>query len=333
MRRGRFSVLLPRRAGLAALVLAAVLAMLGSVSIVLTTAGFAPGDTVGALFGFGHPALIALIQESRLPRIADGILAGAALGVAGCLSQTLARNRLATPDLLGVNQGAAMAVLLGVLASGTGMITGWWFGPLGAVGAAMLILLVAGGLGTRGYRVLVVGLAITVSLESVSDLILSLQGLPTAQAVFGWTIGDLSYRGYAEAIPATIGLAVLLPVALLCGRKLAVLRFGDDVARTLGLHLGAWRLGVLVMSVLLAGLAVGVSGPIAFLAMAAPIIAGRLAGPARVPILGSALVGAAITVTADTVGRVLTGSGEVPVGVVTSLLGGPLLLWILLSEK
>lgn len=333
LRVGRWSVLLSRRAVLSTAALAVAVLVIGCASVVASTANFSVGQIVGALFGLGHPALVSLIQESRLPRIFDGALAGAALGIAGCLSQTLARNRLATPDILGVNHGAAMAVLLGVLGSGSSVITSWWFGPLGAIGAAVLILLVAGGLGTRGYRILVVGLAVSMLLQSVVDLILSLQGLPVAQAVFGWTIGDLSYRGYAEAVPAAIGLAVLVPTTLVMGRKLAVLRFDDDVARTLGVHLGASRLAVLGMSVLLAGLAVGVSGPIAFLAMAAPIIATRISGPAKVPITNSALVGSALAVSADTVGRLLTGSGEIPVGVVTSLLGGPLLLWVLLREK
>lgn len=333
VRGGTFSVLLPRRASLAALAVGLVGAVVVALSIVASSTNLGALEAVSALFGSGTRGHVLLIQQFRLPRIVAGLLAGAALGVAGCLTQTLARNRLATPDFLGVNDGATAAVLVTVVGSGTGMIGAWWAGPVGAIVAAVLVVLVAGGLGTQGYRVLVVGLAMSTVASAVTDLVLARRALITASGVFTWSIGSLTGRGYPVAIPVAIGLAVLLPVALLAGRQLAVLRLDEDVAATLGVNPRLARAFVLVMAVALAGLAVGVGGPIGFVAMAAPILAARLAGPARVPLVSSGLVGAVLVAAADTLGRVVAPPVEVPVGVITSALGGPFLLWVLLSDN
>ncbi|SHG43074.1 FecCD family ABC transporter permease [Streptoalloteichus hindustanus] len=332
LRRGALSVLLPRRASLAALGLG-VLAALAVVGSTLVGAGhLTPGQALNALFGEGGHNAVLLVQKFRLPRVVAGLLAGAALGLAGCLTQTLSRNRLATPDLLGVTDGATVAILVAVAGSTAGMIGDWWLGPVGAVVAGALVMLAAGGADSRGYRVLVVGLALTATVRAITDLVLTQQGLHTASAIFTWTIGSLNARGYEIAVPVGVALAVLLPLAVLAGRQLSVLRFDDDVAATLGTDLRRARMYVLAMAVLLAGLAVGVGGPIAFVAMAAPIVAGRLAGPARVPLVGSALVGGVLVVLADTLARIAT-EHELPVGVVTNVLGGPFLLWVLLSDK
>ncbi|MCP2261208.1 iron complex transport system permease protein [Streptoalloteichus tenebrarius] len=332
LRRGALSVLLPRRATLAALGLGVLAAAAVLVSTVVGAGQLSPGQALSALFGEGGRGAVLMVQQFRLPRVIAGLLAGAALGVAGCLTQTVANNRLATPDLLGVTDGATVAILVAVTGSTAGMIGAWWLGPVGAVAAGALVVLAAGGADTGGYRVLVVGLALSVTVRAVTDLVLSQQGLHTSAAVFTWTIGSLNGRGYPVAVPVGIALALLLPLAVLAGRQLSVLRFDDDVAATLGVDPRRARLLVLVMAVLLAGLAVGVGGPIAFVAMAAPVLAARLAGPARVPLVGSALVGGALVVVADTLARVAT-EHELPVGVVTNILGGPFLLWVLLSDK
>ncbi len=126
---------------------------------------------------------------------------------------------------------------------------------------------------------------------------------------------------------------MLVAIALVVARRLAVLRFDDSAASALGVDPGRVRLVCLLLAVALAGLAVGVCGPVGFVALAAPVIAARLAGPARVPVLGSALTGALLVALADTLGRVLIGGVEIPVGIVTTVLGGPFLLWVLLGRK
>ncbi|MEU6234890.1 Fe(3+)-hydroxamate ABC transporter permease FhuB [Kitasatospora sp. NPDC047058] len=331
LRRGALSVLLPRRSALAAAGLAAALLAAVVVSAHAGQSELDLGHTFQAVFGYGDRLDVLLVQKFRLGRIVAGLGAGAALGLAGCLTQTLARNRLATPELLGVNDGATAAVLFSVTASGT--FGAWWAGPLGALAAVLVVTLVAGGLGARGYRVLVVGLAMSALASAVIQVAMARRSLNSAGSLYVWTSGSLNGRDYAVATPVLTGLAVLVPLALVVARRLAVLRFDDNVASSLGVDPARVRLACLLLAVALAGLAVGVCGPVGFVALAAPVIAGRLAGPARVPVLGSALVGAVLVVLADTLGRVLIDGVEIPVGIVTTVLGGPFLLWVLLGRK
>ena len=331
LRAGTYSVLLPRRGLYAALLLGAVTAAAVAVAVVVDAGPLGPGAALAALTGSGSRGAVLLVQEYRLPRIVAGLLAGAALGAAGCLTQSLARNRLASPDIMGVNEGATLAVLLSVLGSSTGMLGAWWVGPVGAIATAGLVLLAAGRVDGRGYRVLVVGIGVGAVLTSVTELLLSRQQLGHATAVYAWSIGSLAGRGYAVAVPVALLLALLLPLALLTGRRLAVLRLDPDTATALGVPPRQAGPAVLLIATGLAGLAVGVGGPISFVALAAPVLAARVAGPTRPPIVAATLCGAALVTAADAVGRSV-GPVELPVGVVTSLLGGPFLLWALLTE-
>ncbi|MEV0582812.1 iron chelate uptake ABC transporter family permease subunit [Nonomuraea sp. NPDC050310] len=334
VRLGGLSVLVPVRGSVVAVGLALLAAGLALGAIVAGQSAMTAAQALDALYGLGESGQRLLVQEIRLPRIVAGLVAGAALGLSGALTQALARNRLATPDLLGINQGAIIAILLAGLIAPTGTLFGhWWIGPLGAAAAGVAVFAVAGGTGRQGYRFLVTGLALSTIAGSLTQALLAWQGLSAATAVHAWSVGSLAGRDYAVALPVAAGLAVLTPAAVLLSRRLAVLRFGEDVSAALGARPARTRVWLLCLAVALAGLAVGVGGPIAFVALAAPVIAAQLAGPARVPLLGSALAGAALVVAADTAGRVAAGGIEIPVGVVTSILGGPFLLWALLTDR
>ncbi|MGW2183877.1 Fe(3+)-hydroxamate ABC transporter permease FhuB [Streptomyces sp. NPDC001732] len=333
LRRGPLSLLVHRRPALAVLVLAALAVVAVVLSAYAGQSDMGVVRTFRAVFGQGDHFDVLLVQKFRLGRIVAGLAAGAALGLAGCLTQTLARNRLATPELLGVNDGATAAVLLSVTLSTTGTFGDWWAGPLGALAAVLVVTAVSGGLGTRGYRVLVVGLAMSALASAVTQVVLSRRSLNSAGSLYVWTSGSLNGRGYSVAVPVLIGLVVLVPAALAVARHLAVLRFDDVTATSVGVRPNRVRLVCLLLAVALAGLAVGVCGPVAFVALASPVIAARLAGPLRVPLIGSMLTGAVLTVTADTVGRIVFSGSELPVGVVTTVLGGPFLLWVLLGRS
>nr|WP_281730707.1 Fe(3+)-hydroxamate ABC transporter permease FhuB [Streptomyces sp. RG38] len=333
VRRGRLSLLVHRRPASAALLLAA----LGVVAVVLSAyagqSDMGVSRTFRAVFGQGDRFDVLLVQKFRLGRIVAGLAAGAALGLAGCLTQTLARNRLATPELLGVNDGATAAVLLSVTLSSTGTFGAWWAGPLGALAAVLVVTTVSGGLGQRGYRVLVVGLAMSALASAVTQVVLSRRSLNSAASLYVWTSGSLNGRGYSVAVPVLIGLVVLVPAALAVARHLSVLRFDDSTAASVGVTPGRVRMLCMLLAVALAGLAVGVCGPVSFVALASPVIAARLAGPLRVPLAGSMLTGAVLVVAADTLGRIAFSGSELPVGVVTTVLGGPFLLWVLLGRS
>ncbi|MFF5897183.1 FecCD family ABC transporter permease [Streptomyces argenteolus] len=328
LRTGTLSWLLPRRSALAAALLLPLLVVLVALAVMASSTGMSLSQTLSGLLGTGDAGTVMIVREFRLPRIFTGLMVGAALGIAGCLTQTLAGNRLATPDLVGVNDGATAAVIAAAAGSTTGMVGDWWLGPIGAVLAAAIVVLCAGGAGSAGYRVLVTGIGVSTFIGAVSDLIMSRENDNTAGGVFLWTVGSLSGRDWGVGTPLAIVLLVLVPLALAAGHRLQLLRFDDDVAASLGVDLRRLRAGALALGVALAGTAVGVGGPIAFVALAAPVLAQRLAGPTRVPVIGSALTGAALIAAADALGRVAA-PVELPVGVVTSVLGGPFLLWVL----
>ncbi|MFI6765341.1 FecCD family ABC transporter permease [Streptomyces sp. NPDC050355] len=328
LRTTTLSWLFPRRSALAAALLVPLLLVLIALAVMASSTGMSPAQTLSGLLGTGDPGSVMIVRDFRLPRVLVGLMVGAALGVSGCLTQTLAGNRLATPDLLGVNEGATAAVVASAAGSATGMVGGWWLGPLGAVAAAALVVLCAGGAGGRGYRVLVVGIGVSTFIGAVGDLVMSRQNDNTAGGVFLWAVGSLNGRDGSVGTPLLIALLFLLPLSLAAGHHLQLLRFDDDMAANLGVDLRRLRAAALALAVGLAGIAVGVGGPIAFVALAAPVLAQRLSGATRVPVLGSALTGAALIVAADALGRVAA-PVELPVGVVTSVLGGPFLLWVL----
>ncbi|WP_329261245.1 iron ABC transporter permease [Actinoallomurus sp. NBC_01490] len=322
LRTGTLSWLFPRRSALAA----AFLVPLAVVAVTASSTGMSLSQTVSGLLRTGDSGSIMIVWDLRLPRVVAGLMVGAALGVSGCLTQTLAGNRLATPALVGVNEGATAAVVASAAGSATGMVGDWWLGPLGAVAAAALVVLCAGGAGAAGYRLLVVGIGVSTFIGAVGDLVMSRQNDNTAGGVFLWAVGSLNGRDWSVGGPLLVALLFLLPLSLAAGHRLQLLRFDDDMAASLGVDLRRVRAAALALAVALAGLAVG--GPIAFVALAAPILAHRLAGPTRVPVTGSALTGAALVTAADAPARVV-GPVELPVGVVTSVLGGPFLLWVL----
>ncbi|MFF9781008.1 iron complex transport system permease protein [Streptomyces sp. SceaMP-e96] len=331
LRAGTLSWLFPRRSALVAAFLVPLILLLITLAVMASSTGMPLSQTLSGLLGTGDPGTVMIVREFRLPRVGVGIMVGAALGIAGCLTQTLAGNRLATPDLIGVNEGATAAVVASAAGSATGMVGGWWLGPLGAVAAAVLVVLCAGGAGSRGYRLLVVGIGVSTFIGAVSDLIMSRENDNTAGGVFLWAVGSLNGRDGSVGTPLLTALLFLVPLALMAGHRLQLLRFDDDMAACLGVDLRRVRAVALALAVALAGIAVGVGGPIAFVALAAPILAQRLSGPTRVPVLGSALTGAALIAAADALGRVAA-PVELPVGVVTSVLGGPFLLWVLLRS-
>ncbi|CAM5349665.1 permease [Streptomyces spiroverticillatus] len=331
LRLGAFSWLFPYRSALAAVGLALLIGGIVTFAAFASSTSMSLGDSLAGLLGTGDRATVMLVREFRLPRIAVGLMVGAALGIAGCLTQTLAGNRLATPDVIGVNDGATAAVVASVVGSSTGMIGDWWLGPLGAAAAAMLVVACAGGAGHAGYRILVVGIGVSTVIGAVTDLVMSRENDNTAGGVFLWTVGSLNGRDWGVGTPLVYLLVVLVPLALVAGSRLQLLRFDDDMAATLGVNVSRVRAVTLALAVVLSGIAVGIGGPIAFVALAAPVLAARLSGPTRVPIIGSALVGAALVAGADALGRVIA-PVEIPVGVVTSVLGGPFLLWVLFGK-
>ncbi|MFF8572112.1 FecCD family ABC transporter permease [Streptomyces sp. NPDC015408] len=265
-----------------------------------------------------------VVREVRIPRTLAGLLAGVALGLAGTVMQGVTRNPLADPGLLGINAGAAVAVVFAMsVLSLTEPGEYIWFGFLGACLAAVLVYGVAsfGREGATPVKLALAGAAATALLVSVTDTILLTDSRTYDQFRF-WQVGALDGREtdvLLQALPFVVAGAVL---ALGLGPRLNGLALGDDVARALGQRVAVARLAGAASTVLLCGAATAVAGPIAFVGLAVPHAVRVITGPDHRWILPySALLAPALLLVADVVGRVVAPPGEVQVGVVTAAIG------------
>lgn len=293
--------------------------------------GFA--DVVRALFGSGDPGTVLVVQELRLPRALVGLLAGVAFGVSGALFQTMTRNPLASPDMIGLTQGAGTAVVAGIVLGWDGGLGTQSLGLLGALATALIVYALAWRRGATGYRIILVGIGVSWICSSATDYLVAKGGRFQAQAALGWLVGNLNGRTWDEVEPLAVALAVLLPVTLVLGRLLRTLQLGDDVAIGLGTRVQPVRLAILLAGVGLIAFATAAAGPVVFVALAAPQIAQRLAGTAWPPTLAAGLTGALMTLGSDLIARTLVPGTELPVGVVTGVLGAPVLLWLLVRAN
>ncbi|MEV4174798.1 iron chelate uptake ABC transporter family permease subunit [Nonomuraea sp. NPDC049709] len=289
------------------------------------------GEVIGSLVGTGDQGTAFVVRELRLPRALTGLLAGAAFGLSGALFQTMTRNPLASPDMIGVTQGAGVAVVAGiVLGIGAGLQL---LGFAGAVLAALVTYLLAWRRGTTGGRIVLVGIGLSWICTSATEYLMVTSGHFQAQQALGWLFGNLNGRTWDHVAPLALALAVLVPVTLVLGNWTRALQLGDEVAVVLGARVQAARLALLLTGVGLVAFGTAAAGPVAFVALAAPQIAQRLSRTAGPPPVVAGLMGAFIVLAADLVARLLIPDVELPVGVVTGALGAPLLLWLLARSR
>ncbi|MFF7334044.1 FecCD family ABC transporter permease [Streptomyces sp. NPDC090306] len=290
-------------------------------------------DVVRALGGSGDPGTVLVVRELRLPRALVGLLAGIAFGVSGAMFQTMTRNALASPDMIGLTEGAGTAVVAGIVLGWDGGLGTQALGLFGALATALLVYLLAWRGGTTGYRIILVGIGVSWICTSATDYLVARGGRFEAQAALGWLVGNLNGRTWGDVGPLAVALAVLLPATLLLGRLLRTLQLGDEVATGLGTRVQPVRLAILVTGVGLIAFATASAGPVAFVALAAPQIAQRLARTAWPPTVASGLTGALVVLAGDLVARTIVPGTELPVGVVTGVLGAPVLLWLLVRAN
>ncbi|GEK46392.1 ferric enterobactin transporter FepG [Bisbaumannia pacifica] len=326
---GRHSLLIDRRDLGAILLLLLGLLAASAAYLALGSVPLGLDELYAGLAGHGAPLAGVLIQELRLPRLIAAWLTGAAFAVAGCLMQTLARNRLATPGIIGIDNGATAFAVASVVGLGVSLAPPA-MALAGATTAAALTFGLASGGGTRGYRFIVAGIGVGAVFGAITQLLLARVAIDTANAAYPWTVGTLNARSGQAVTVLALGLAIGLPLALALARSLSLMRFSDAVASGLGVTLHRRRRQVLSLSVLLTALAVAVAGPVGLVGLVGPEIARALTSKRGVPLLASALAGALVMVLADLTGRLLLAPIELPVGIVTAIVGGPWLLWILL---
>lgn len=290
------------------------------------------GDVVAALAGRADAGVEFVVLELRLPRIATALLAGAALGAAGALTQRITRNPLGSPDMLGLSGGASLgAAAVMVLTASTPTTT-----ALGALAGCLVAAAAVWLLGARGGlaagSVVLAGIGVAAFSEAGVGYLLTRARSEEAVAAQRWIIGSVASADVSRIVPLALALAVLLPLACLGARRLAMLDLGDELARGLGVPVVATRAGLLAVAVLLVAAATSVTGPLLFVALTAPQVAARIAGLKAPGVASSAAFGAALVVAADLIAQRLFDPVVLPVGVVTAALGGGYLA-VLLTRR
>jgi iron complex transport system permease protein len=313
---------------------------IGLGGLMVGSAPFTLQEVLGVLTGAGTPAQELVLLEFRAPRVVAGLAVGASLGLAGALTQTFARNPLATPDILGVTSGAALGAVAAICLGGGIYAVGVPLLALGlpataAVGGLVTAALVYGlswRHGIDSYRLILIGIGVTAALSGVTSYLIAQAKITDAQAAAQWLVGNLSGVSWASVWPVVAVLAVVAPVAAFQTRNLSAGQLGDELAVGLGVPLGRHRLIVIACAVLATAAAVSASGPVEFAAFVSPQIGLRLARSARPPLAASALVGAVLVAGADLLVRGVL-PGERPVGIITAMVGAPYLIWLLTRRR
>ncbi|MDN5854098.1 MAG: iron chelate uptake ABC transporter family permease subunit [Actinomycetia bacterium] len=314
-----------------------VLFVVALASIFLGTREISAGQIVDTFFNYDDQNTDHLVVWTlRVPRTLAGILVGVALGLAGAVMQGVARNPLADPGLLGVNAGAALAVVCAISIFGIGSAMGYvWFAFVGAAIVSVLVYVI-GSMGREGatpVKLALAGAAMTAALQSITTAIL-LTDVATFDKFRFWTVGALAGRKLELVAQVAPFVAVGVVLALSTGRLLNALSLGDDVARGLGQKVGLARGLSAAAVVLLCGAATAIAGPIGFLGLTIPHVARLITGPDYRWILPYSMVLAPILLLiSDIVGRLVARPGELQVGIVMAVLGAPFFIALVRRRK
>jgi iron complex transport system permease protein len=321
--RGRRRVIL----ALVALILTMIV-----VSLMVGQTFYSFTDVTRVVLGQDVPGASFTVGRLRLPRVALAVVAGLSFGIGGVAFQTMLRNPLASPDIIGISAGASAAaafaiVILGLSGGAVSVVA-----IVVGLGVAVVIYLLAFKGGGGGTRLILIGIGVAAMLDSVTAYVISRAGQWDLQEALRWLTGSLNGASWQQVAPALLALVVLAPMLLGQSRNLASLQLGDDTASALGVRVERSRLTVLVTAVGLIAFATAAAGPIAFVAFLSGPIAGRIVGPRGSLLLPSALVGAALVLLADLCGQYAFGT-RYPVGVVTGVLGAPYLVYLIVRTN
>ncbi|SFP82105.1 iron complex transport system permease protein [Amycolatopsis arida] len=322
-----------RRAG--AVVGGLVLGIAALAVLVIGTGDLAlsPGTVVRTLLGQGTKFEYLVVTEQRLPRVLVAVLIGAALGLAGTVFQTLTRNPLGSPDIIGFTVGSATGGLLAILVFGAGALATAGGALAGGLGTALLVGALCGWRGLHSNRLVLIGVGIATVLAGVNAYLLTRARIEDAGKAATWLVGNLAGRSWGHLVPLAAAMLVLVPALLVLRRPLGMLELGEETAVGVGVPVHQVRPALFGLAIALTAVATATAGPVPFVALAAPQIVRRLTrlpGPNLVP---SAVLGALLMLAADFVGQRLLPASLLPVGVVTGALGGGYLCWLLLRRR
>ncbi|RMB84993.1 iron chelate uptake ABC transporter family permease subunit [Streptomyces shenzhenensis] len=321
-----------RRRRTAVLALAVLLAGLFLTGLCVGHTLYRPDEVLRVVLGERIPGASFTVQRLRLPRALTGTLAGFAFGLAGATFQTLLRNLLASPDVIGITSGASAAAVFAIVVLGLGGAAVFLIAVPAGIAVALAVHLLTYRQGVLGARLVLVGIGVGALLNSMVSYLLLRAPAWDVQEAMRWLTGSLGTAFWDGVAPLAAGVLPLSAVLLSLNRSLTVLQLGDDSARALGTRVETGRLALVLCAVGLTALATAAAGPIAFVAFLSGPIAGRLTGGNGSPLLPAALTGASLVLAADLLGQFAFDT-RFPVGVVTGALGAPCLLWLLVRSR
>lgn len=311
-------------------VLAIVTVALFVTALGLGTIWLPANEVLAALVGVGDEQSQLLVLGWRMPRALFAIFCGVALALSGAVFQSLTRNPLGSPDIIGFASGSYTGAIVVMLAIGSTKYLDVAAGSLvGGCVTAALVYFLATKNGTAGaFRLIIMGIGVGAMLNAVNSALMMFVDVDSAMLAAVWAAGSLNGLGYEQLWPMCLILLVFVVVLIVLARRIALLEFGDDSAQMLGVRTRWVRAIAVVTGVALTALVTASAGPIAFVALAAPQIAVRLVRGSGMPLVASALVGAFLLLGADIIAQAV----GFPVGVITASLGGAYLIWLLASE-
>ncbi|SJZ94813.1 ferric vibriobactin ABC transporter, permease protein [Vibrio cincinnatiensis] len=287
-------------------------------------------DLWQVILGQGSSVQERIVWNIRLPRIVTAVFVGAALGVSGGIFQSVSRNALGSPDVIGFTTGAATGAIAQIVLFEQGPVQVALAAIVGGMVTAVAVYLLSRKAGVvGGYRLILTGIGIGSVLSALNGLMLVKGNIDNAVTANLWLAGSLHARTWLHAIPVMVGTLLLVPVVMLLAKPLAMIEMGDDLAIQLGIQVEHIRLVMLLMAVVLAAIATGSAGPIAFIALAAPQLISRLLRASQLPVYGCAVMGALLMVVADLITQLQPLNLTLPIGRMTGIVGGFYLLWLL----
>ncbi|WP_097748635.1 iron-enterobactin ABC transporter permease [Escherichia coli] len=285
-----------------------------------------------ALMGDAPRSMTMVVTEWRLPRVLMALLIGAALGVSGAIFQSLMRNPLGSPDVMGFNTGAWSGVLVAMVLFGQDLTAIALAAMVGGIITSLLVWLLAWRNGIDTFRLIIIGIGVRAMLVAFNTWLLLKASLETALTAGLWNAGSLNGLTWAKTSPSA-PIIILMLIAALLVRRMRLLEMGDDTACALGVSVERSRLLMMLVAVVLTAAATALAGPISFIALVAPHIARRISGTARWGLTQAALCGALLLLAADLCAQQLFMPYQLPVGVVTVSLGGIYLIVLLIQES
>ena len=325
------NIIVDKRAAVVAIIASIVVLLLIIVALLLGDFPITTAEMIDVLAGRAEGLVRTVVLEWRLPRALAAVVFGAALAVSGALFQTITRNPLASPDIMGLANGSYTGMILALVFLGASwpvLVSG---ALAGGLLAAAVIYLLALRDGLQGFRFIMVGIGVSAILASVNTWLLLRIDVDVALFASAWGAGTLNTITPAVLIPTGLSIIVLLCLLPMVTVPLRQLSLGDDAAASTGAAIKPARLAAIFIAIGLVSAVTAVSGPIAFVALSAPQIARRLAGTAEIPLAATAVVGGLLLLASDLVAQHVIPL-PLPVGVVTVVFGGMYLVWLLVRE-